>query len=174
MLAVMGRPSVRPLSDLRQRSRFFSRWFGSTLRGPHLHHRHDRVLLASRATARAEVRVGPNYNLESDPGSFHAHDPVSLAVHPHRPVEGHHDDANYLDLVRGESPHRRRHDIEHRVPLLPPDQGAGEAPFDKRCNFHQSVAFGSGDNVYAIVGASRTSPALPDAGVIVYRSTDAA
>ena len=132
------------------------------------------VVLGLAPAAQAELRIGQNYNLRSDPSSFRARDQVGLAVHRTDPSKVVAINADYLDL---ECEASRSTDggttWSTAVPLLPPDPGAGEATFSKRCNFHQSVAFGSGDNVYAIVSASRTSPALPDAGVLVYRSTNA-
>lgn len=132
------------------------------------------VVLGLAPAAQAEIRVSPNYNLRSDPSSFRARDQIGLAVHRTDPSKVAAINADYLDL---ECEASRSTDggttWSTAVPLLPPDPGPGEAPFSKRCNFHQSIAFGSGDNVYAIVSASRTSPALPDAGVLVYKSTNA-
>ena len=139
------------------------------------------VLLGLLPTAQAEIRVGKNYNLASDSSKFRARDQVGLAVHRTDKQKLVAINANYLDL---ECEASRSTDggttWTEAVPLLPPDPGAGEAPFNKRCAFHQSVEFGTGDNVYAIVTAARRKvpggafvPASPDSAVLIYKSTNA-
>jgi hypothetical protein len=132
------------------------------------------VLLGLVPAVQAELRVSPNYNLASDPSAFRARDQVGLAVHRTDKTKVAAVNANYLDLVcEGSRSTDAGATWSRAVPLLPPDPTGGDAPFSKRCAFHQSVEFGSGDNVYAIVTANRTLPALPDANVLVYKSTDA-
>jgi putative cell wall-binding protein len=125
------------------------------------------VLLGLVPAAQAELRVGKNYNLASDSSAFRGRDQIGLAVHRTDRTRLVAVNANYLDL---ECEASRSTDggatWSEAVPLLPPDG------FNKRCGFHQSVEFGSGNNVYAIVSANPTNVALPDAGVIVYKSTD--
>jgi putative cell wall-binding protein len=125
------------------------------------------------ATAQAEVRVGPNFRLDSDPSNFRGRDQVGIAVsraNPQHVVTVH---ANYLDGVCEASRSLDGGTTWSRaVPLVPPAPVGAEAPFIDRCSFHQSVQFGSGNNVYAVVTAQRTAPAIPDSGVIVYKSTD--
>ncbi|MDP8909387.1 MAG: cell wall-binding repeat-containing protein, partial [Chloroflexota bacterium] len=117
------------------------------------------------ATAQAEVRVGANYKLDSDPSAFRGRDQPGIAVSRVNPQQVVAINANYLDLTCEAS---RSTDggatWSRAVPLLPPDG------FDARCGFHQSVQFGSGQNVYAIVTANRTDTSSPDASVIVYKS----
>lgn len=125
------------------------------------------------APASPGLRVNPNYNLASDPSAFRARDQIGLAVNRTNPQHVVAINANYLDLECEASVSMDGGDTWGRaVPLLPPEPGLGEAPFNKRCNFHQSVQFGSGQNVYAIVTAARTSPAIPDSSVLVYKSAD--
>ena len=131
------------------------------------------VLFGLVPATQAELRVGPNYNLASDPSNFRGRDQIGLAVSRTDPQRVAAVNANYLDLVCEASASTDGGDTWTRaVPLLPPDPAAGQAAFSKRCNFHQSVQFGSGLNVYAIVVASRVLPAFPDAEVLVYKSAD--
>ena len=123
--------------------------------------------------APAGSRVSPNYNLNSDPSAFRGRDQIGLAVNRTNPDHVVAINANYLDLECEASVSMDAGATwSEAVPLLPPVPALGEAPFSKRCNFHQSVQFGSGQNVYAVVTASRTAPALPDAAVLVYKSAD--
>ena len=131
------------------------------------------LLLGLAPAAQAEIRVSPNFNLASDSSAFRARDQIGLAVNRTNPQHVVAVNANYLDLECEASVSLDGGTTwSDAVPLLPPDPAPGEDPFSKRCNFHQSVQFGSGQNVYAIVTASRTAPALPDAAVLVYRSTN--
>ena len=137
------------------------------------------VLLGAAEAARAEVRVGPNYRLDSDLSPFRGRDLIGLAVSPGDPQRVVQINANYLDLRCEASLSTDGGSTwGQAVALVPPDAGAGQAPFAPGCGFHNSVQFGSGMNVYAVVTASRTTAAsgttgsIADAAVIVYRSTD--
>ena len=131
------------------------------------------VLLGLVPAAQAELRVSPNFNLASDPSAFRARDQIGLAVKPSDRDHVVAINANYLDLECEASVSTDGGTTwSDATPLLPPDPGPGETPFSKRCNFHQSVQFGKGDNVYAIVTASRTAPSSPDAAVLIYKSAN--
>ncbi len=120
-----------------------------------------------------ERRVSPNFNLNSDSSAFRGRDQIGLAVNRTNPDHVVAINANYLDLECEASVSMDAGATwSEAIPLLPAAPALGEAPFSKRCNFHQSVQFGSGQNVYAIVTASRTAPSFPDAAVLVYKSAD--
>lgn len=125
--------------------------------------------LGLAGTASAVVRVGPNYRLNSDPSKFRAVDQIGLAVHRTNPEHVVAINANYLDLRCEASVSTDGGSTwSTAVPLVPP----AAAALSPRCGFHQSVEFGTGDNVYAIVTANKTNVSSPDTSVVIYKSTD--
>lgn len=129
------------------------------------------VLLVGLApAAHAELRVGENFRLKSDPDPFRQKDALGLAVNPDNRQHIVSIVANYLDLRCEASVSRDGGDTwSPAVGLSPP---AATPAFDERCNFFQSIEFGSGNNVYAAVTAGRVSPALSDSATLVYKSTN--
>ena len=125
--------------------------------------------LGLASSASAQLRVGPNYRLNDDPSAFRAVDQIGLAVHRTNPQHVVAVNANYLDL-RCEASRSLDGGVtwSTAVPLVPP----AAAALNARCEFHQSVEFGTGLNVYAIVTANKTNTSSPDASVVVYKSTD--
>ena len=123
--------------------------------------------------AQAEVRVSPNYKLDSDPNPYRGRDQTALAVNPANPQHVVTVNANYLDLVCEAS---RSLDggltWSTAVPLALPSPAAGQAPFARSCRTYQSVEFGSGQNVYTTSTAARTTNSITDSSTIVYKSTD--
>jgi hypothetical protein len=131
------------------------------------------MLLGADAAAQAQLRVSPNFNLRSDPSAFRARDQIGLAVSNTNPDHVVGINADYFDLeCEASVSYDGGTTWSEAVPLLPADPGLGQAPFSKRCAFHQSVVFGSGQNVYATVTAARTAPSSPDSATLVYRSTN--
>jgi hypothetical protein len=119
------------------------------------------------ASASADVRVGANYKLDSDSSKFRARDQIGLAVHRTDPQRLVAVNANYLDLRCEASVSTDGGTTwSAAVPLVAP------TGYSQRCAFHQSVEFGTGLNVYAIVTANKTNASTPDASVIVYHSTN--
>jgi len=130
-------------------------------------------LLGLVTAAQAEVRVGPNYKLDSDSSPFRGRDQVSLAVRPGNPQHVVQVNANYLELTCESSVSFDGGETwSTAVPLSLPAPAMGESPFRPSCSSFQSVEFGTGQNVYATATAARTTPAFPDSSTLVFRSTD--
>jgi RTX calcium-binding nonapeptide repeat (4 copies)/ell wall binding domain 2 (CWB2) len=130
------------------------------------------VLLGLVPAAQAEVRVSPNYRLDSDSSPFRGRDQTALAVNRSNPQHVVQINANYLDLTCESSVSFNGGDTwSAAVPLPFPSPGTG-APFAPSCSTFQSVEFGSGQNVYTTATAVRTAPDFPDASTLVFRSTD--
>ncbi len=135
------------------------------------------------SAAQAEVRVGKNYRLNSDSSPFRGKDQVGLAVNPRNP--------RHIVEVNAEY---RTENCEYTAsfdggriwsaarPMIPPPPTAGEQPFQPSCRvsdhlaeqMDQTVAFGSGQNVYATSVTARTTLGGGEQGqsALVYRSVD--
>ncbi|MDQ3629669.1 MAG: glycoside hydrolase [Actinomycetota bacterium] len=123
--------------------------------------------------AGAEVRVSPNFRLDSDPSAFRGRDQVALAVNPANPQHVVQVNANYLDLrCEASTSFNGGETWSIAVPLPPPAPTGIESPFAPSCRTYQSVEFGAGQNVYAIATAERTTPSFPDSSTLVFKSVD--
>ncbi len=133
-------------------------------------------------SAQAEVRVGQNYRLNSDPSPFRGKDQVALAVDPGNPQHIVSTNANYLtDSCEATTSFDGGATWSDAVTLLPPDPTGAEMPFQPSCRISnhlgetmfQTVAFGNGQNVYASSITPRTAPnGEQGASTLIYKSTD--
>lgn len=117
--------------------------------------------------AQAEVRVGENYRLNSDPNAFRAKDQVALAINP--------DNAQHIvevneDKLEQQCEGTRSLDggatWSEAVPLPFP---TSNPPFGGNCNAFQTIEFGNGQNVYATSANARTGQAN---SMLVFKSRD--
>jgi len=135
--------------------------------------------------AQADVRVGQNYRLKSDSGPFRGKDQLALAVDPRNPRHIVEVNANYLtENCEGTASFDGGATWSDHFALRPPTPSAGEQPFQRgvscRIGNHlgetmfQTVAFGSGQNVYAtsITARIAASGGEQGASALVYKSTD--
>ena len=130
-------------------------------------------LLGLVPATQAEVRVGPNYRMDSDPLPFRGKDQPSMAVNPANPQHVVMVNADYLGVTcEGTVSRDGGATWSRATPLLPPDPVGAQAPFDNRCLSFQTIEFGSGDNVYATAGLQRTAPSIADFATLVYRSVN--
>ena len=138
------------------------------------------TLLGLVPAAQAEVRVTPNYKLNTDPSPFRGRDGVGLAASPANPQNVVALHANYLDSTCDIS---RSTDggatWTPSLPLTPPGPGAGQQPFVKSCTTgagsSQYVEWGTGQNVYTVITAQRSvvgDAFLADPTVLLYKSTN--
>ncbi len=131
-------------------------------------------LLGVLPAAHADVRVSQNYRLKSDPAPFRGKDQVALAVNPA--------DSQHIVEVNEEILEQRCEGTASfdggatwspAAPIAPPTPFGAELPFARTCHMYQTVAFGSGLNVYAASAAPRTAAGVDQrASALVYRSTD--
>ena len=130
------------------------------------------VLLGLVPAAQAEVRVSPNYRLDSDSNPFRGRDQTALAVNRSNPQHVVQINANYLDLTCESSVSFDGGTTwSAAVPLPFPAAPAGGTAIPS-CSTYQSVEFGSGQNVYAAASAANLPPDVPDTGIVVLKSTD--
>jgi|GEM_PF-1233268 len=125
-------------------------------------------------SAQAEVRVGQNYRLSSDSSPFRGKDQVALAVDPANPQ--HIVEINEEILVQrceGTASFDGGVTWSAAAPISAPTPFGAELPFAQTCQMYQTVAFGSGQNVYATSVAPRTALGVDQRNsALVYRSTD--
>jgi len=126
--------------------------------------------------AQAEVRVGENYRLASDASAFRGKDQVALAVNPNNAQ--HIVEVNEEKLTQ-ECEGTRSLDggvtwstaVVLKTPV--PAAGSTDLLFAPTCSMFQSLAFGSGQNVYATSSTPRTTGATNQGNsALVYKSTD--
>ncbi|MGH2918860.1 MAG: cell wall-binding repeat-containing protein [Solirubrobacteraceae bacterium] len=139
------------------------------------------ALLGLVPAAQADLRVGQNYRLSSDSNPFRGKDQVALAVDPANPKHIVATHANYLtEDCEGTRSVDGGVTWSEAFALQPPPAGGGE-PFLPSCrisnhlgeSMFQTVAFGSGANVYAVSITPRQAVfGEAAAGVIVYKSTN--
>ena len=130
------------------------------------------VLLGLVPAAQAEVRVSPNYKLNSDSNPFGGRDQTALAVNRTNPQHVVQINANYLDLTCESSVSTDGGTTWSNAVALPfPAAPAGGTAIPS-CQTNQSVEFGSGQNVYTTATAANLPPDFPDSAVIVFRSSD--
>lgn len=135
--------------------------------------------------AGAAVRVGPNYQLNSDSSPFRGKDQLALAVDPGNPRHIVEVNANYLtENCEGSASFDGGVTWSDHFALQPPAPSAGQQPFVRgvscRIGNHlgetmfQTVAFGTGQTVYATSITARIDPAGGEQGAstLVYKSTN--
>ncbi|HSA51869.1 MAG TPA: hypothetical protein VLH10_17400, partial [Yinghuangia sp.] len=131
--------------------------------------------------AEAAVRVGDNYRLTSDSSPFRAKDMVALAVNPANAQHIVATHANYLtEHCEATASFDGGVTWSTAAELLPPVPPIG-LPYNRSCRISnhlaesmaQTVAFGSGQNVYATTIAPRTA-AFGEEGqsTLIYKSTN--
>ena len=134
-------------------------------------------LLGLVPVAEAEVRVSPNYRLNSDSAPFRGKDQVGLQSNPANPqhvvaVNAEHHDSE----CEASASFNGGTSWSARFPLTPPAATGNEQPFLKSCAtgaYNQSIEFGSGQNVYTAVTAQRAGAGFAqDPTVLLYRSTN--
>lgn len=131
--------------------------------------------------AHADLRVGQNYRLASDANPFRGKDQIALTVNPNNPKHVVATNANYhTEECEGTASFDGGVTWTQAQALKPPAAGIG-APFLPSCrisnhlgeSMFQTVAFGTGNNVYATSITPRSAPfGEQGAGVIIYKSTD--
>ncbi len=134
------------------------------------------LLAAAVPAAQAELRVGQNYRLTSDPSPFRGKDGVALAINPRNPQNVVEVNVDYL-----------KQQCEYTASRDGGSSWTTAAPFRTATGFaptcgegdhfsddvFQTVEFGSGDNVYATFASGRTSPgAEQPRSVLVAKSVD--
>ncbi|MBA3740520.1 MAG: cell wall-binding repeat-containing protein, partial [Chloroflexi bacterium] len=129
-------------------------------------------LLGLVPAAPAEVRVSPNYRLDSDPNPYRGRDQAALAVNPANRQHVVSVNADYLDL---ECEASRSLDggvtWSEAVPLITPESII--SPYLRSCRTNQSVEFGSGQNVYTTAPASTATNGISNqSSTLVYKSED--
>ena len=140
-------------------------------------------LLGLAPAVQADLRVGPNYRLNSDSSPFRGKDQVALAVDPGNPQHIVESNSNYLtENCEGTASFDGGVTWSAAVPLTPPAAGPSEQPFLASCRIgnhlgetmFQTVAFGTGQNVYGTSITARTASAGGEQGAstLVYKSTD--
>ncbi len=139
-------------------------------------------LAATVPAAQAELRVGKNFRMDSDPSRFRAKDTVALAVNPRNPQHIVEVNANYLSQQCEFTVSRDGGSTWSRATsFTTPPPGGGEEPFVPTCRasdhladfMFQTVEFGTGDNVYAAFSTPRAfGGGEQGASVLVARSDD--
>lgn len=134
--------------------------------------------------AQADLRVTQNFRLASDSNPFRGKDQVALAVDPsnHQHIVA--TNANYLsEQCEGTASFNGGATWSEAFPLQSPPSGVG-LPFLPSCrisnhlgeSMFQTVAFGTGQNVYSVSITPRSSTATANgeegASAIVYKSTN--
>ncbi len=138
--------------------------------------------LAVIPAAQAEVRVGQNYRLASDPSPFRGKDQVALAVDPSNPNHIVETNANYLtESCEATASFDGGATWSAAATLVPPSVTPN--PFQPSCRISnhlgetmfQTVAFGTGQNVYATSITPRKA-GIPSgeegASTLIFKSTD--
>lgn len=134
-------------------------------------------------SAQGELRVGKNYRLTSDPNGFRAKDMVALAVNPAGPQHIVEVNSNYLTQdCEGTASFDGGETWTTAAPFVNPPPVQGQEPFLAPCRISthlaesmlQTVAFGSGQNVYATYITPRSTPTGGEQGAstLVVKSTD--
>jgi putative cell wall-binding protein len=133
--------------------------------------------------AQADLRVGQNYRLASDSNPFRGKDQVALAVDPANRQHIVATNANYLtEDCEATTSFDGGKTWSEAVPLQSPPAGIG-LPFLPSCrisnhlgeSMFQTVAFGSGQSVYAVSITPRSAVSAAGeegASAIVYKSTN--
>jgi len=130
-------------------------------------------LLGLVPAAQAELRVGPNYRLNADSNPFRGQDQPGFAVNPDDPQHVVQVNANYLERTcEGSVSRDGGKTWSAAVPLPQPAPSIEAGAFNPSCTTNQSVEFGSNGTVYAAATASKSTPAFPDSGVLVFKSTN--
>ncbi len=121
--------------------------------------------------AQAALRVGENYRLASDSSPFRGKDAAALAVDPGNPQHIVEVDANYLSQECEYTVSRNGGSTwSAAITFKTPAPAAGEQPFLSTCgrgnhlsdHAFQSVAFGSGQNVYTAFAVPRAIAGAPE------------
>ena len=126
--------------------------------------------------AQAEVRVGPNYRLNSDPSPFHGKDQMAFAVNPSNPQ--HIVEVNEEILTQqceGTASFDGGVTWSAASPLPTPTPAAGSSDlgFAQDCRMFQTLAFGAGQAVYATSAAPRVANEVTQGfSTLVYKSVD--
>ena len=138
-------------------------------------------LICLVSAAQADVRVGQNYRLTSDPSAFRGKDQAGFAVNPANPQHIVEANANYLtENCEATASFDGGVTWTEAAPLTPPTPAIG-MPFLPSCrisnhlgeSMFQTVAFGSGTNVYTTAITPRSaSYGEEGASALIYKSTD--
>jgi putative cell wall-binding protein len=138
-------------------------------------------LLTLLPAAQADVRVGQNYRLNSDSNTFRGKDQVALAVDPSNSQHIVETNANYLtERCEATASFDGGVTWNQAVDLVPPTPAVGLG-FQPSCrisnhlgeSMFQTVAFGSGQNVYATSITPRLAAFGEEgASTLIYKSTD--
>lgn len=132
-------------------------------------------LVGFASAADAVVRVDQNHRLRSDSSPFRGKDQVAFAVNPANPQ---HVVAVHEEILEQRCEGTASFDggttWSAAVALPLPAPVGSELPFAKTCQTYQTLAFGSGQNVYATSASPRTAGPGADqrTSTLVYRSTD--
>jgi putative cell wall-binding protein len=142
------------------------------------------ALAGAVPAAQAALRVTQNYRLASDSNAFRGKDQVALAVDPSNRQHIVATNANYLtEECEATTSFDGGATWSEAFPLQSPPSGVG-LPFLPSCrisnhlgeSMFQTVAFGTGQNVYAVSITPRSSIATANgeegASAIVYKSTN--
>ncbi|MEA2195371.1 MAG: hypothetical protein QOG42_1805, partial [Solirubrobacteraceae bacterium] len=138
-------------------------------------------LLTLLPAAQADVRVGQNYRLNSDPNTFRGKDQVALAVDPSNSQHIVETNANYLtERCEATTSFDGGATWSEAVDLVPPTPAVGLG-FQPSCrisnhlgeSMFQTVAFGTGQNVYATSITPRLAAFGEEgASTLIYKSTN--
>ena len=141
------------------------------------------ALTGLAAAAQAELRVSQNFRLGSDPSPFRGKDQIALAVNPSNTQHIVATNANYLtEQCEGTASFDGGATWSEAFPLESPAAAIG-LPFLPSCrisnhlgeSMFQTVAFGTGQNVYAtsITPRGAATPAGEEgASAVLYKSTN--
>jgi putative cell wall-binding protein len=140
------------------------------------------ALLGVIESATAAVRVGANYRMNSDPSPFRGKDALGMAGNPANPQHIVAVHANYLtEDCEATASFDGGKTWTEAAALLPPAQALPLLPYLQSCRISnhlgestfQTVAFGTGDDVFATSITPRGTPTGEEgAAAIVYKSTD--
>ena len=141
------------------------------------------ALLGLVPAAQAELRVSKNYRLVSDPSAFRFKDMPAIAVNPNNPNHVVQVNANNLTQdCEGTASFDGGTTWSAAQPFALPPTEPGTGGWGQSCRvtshaaeaMYQTVAFGSGQNVYAtyITPQLATGGAEQTQAVVVVRSTD--
>ncbi len=130
--------------------------------------------------AEAAVKVGKNYRMTSDLNPFRGKDQIGMAVNPNNSNHIVATHANYLtENCEGTASFDGGVTWTPAAVLQPPTAGLGFRPSCRISNhlaehMYQSVAFGTGNTVYAVSGVPKFSaPSVEEgASTMVFKSTD--